>query len=50
MDNRETIIQTTFALIEEKGEEPDTVTIREIAKKAGGGSGLVNYQRYLISI
>lgn len=43
MDNRETIIQTTIALIEEKGEELDTITVREIAKKAGVGLGLVNY-------
>ena len=43
MDNKETIIQTTIALIEEKGENLDTITIREISKRAGIGLGLVNY-------
>lgn len=43
MDNKETIIQTTIALIEEKGEELDTITVREISKKAGVGLGLLNY-------
>lgn len=43
MDHKETIIQTTIALIEEKGEDLDKITVREIAKKAGVGLGLVNY-------
>lgn len=43
MDNKETIIQTTIALIEEKGEDLDAVTVREICKNAGVGLGLVNY-------
>lgn len=43
MDNKEIIIQATIALIEEKGEDLATITIREIAKKAGVGLGLVNY-------
>lgn len=43
MDNKEIIIQATIALIEEKGENLDTINIREIAKKAGVGLGLVNY-------
>lgn len=43
MDNKEIIIQTTIALIEEKGEDLDTITVREISKKAGVGLGLVNY-------
>ena len=43
MDNKETIIQTTIALIEEKGEDLDKITVREISKKAGVGLGLVNY-------
>lgn len=43
MDNKETIIQATIALIEEKGEDLDTVTVREISKRAGVGLGLVNY-------
>ncbi len=43
MDNKEIIIQAAIALIEEKGEDLDTVTVREISKKAGVGLGLVNY-------
>ncbi len=43
MDNKETIIQTTIALIEEKGEDLETITVREICKRAGVGLGLVNY-------
>lgn len=35
--------RTTIALIEEKGEALDTITVREICKKAGVGLGLVNY-------
>lgn len=43
MDNREAIIQATIALIEEKGEQLNTITVREICKKANVGLGLVNY-------
>lgn len=43
MDHKETIIQTTIALIEEKGEDLDKITVREISKRAGVGLGLVNY-------
>lgn len=43
MDNKESIIQATIALIEEKGEDLETITVREISKKAGVGLGLVNY-------
>ncbi len=43
MDNKESIIQATISLIEEKGENIDTITVREICKKAKVGLGLVNY-------
>lgn len=43
MDNKETIIQATIKLIEEKGEHLEEITVREICKKAGVGLGLVNY-------
>ena len=43
MDNKESIIQATIALIEEKGENIDTITVREICKKAQVGLGLINY-------
>lgn len=43
MDNKEAIIQATIDLIEEKGEQLNTVTVREICKKAKVGLGLVNY-------
>lgn len=43
MDHKETIIRTTIALIEEKGEDLDEITVREISKRAGVGLGLVNY-------
>ncbi len=43
MDNKQTIIQATMALIEEKGEHPETITVREICKRAKVGLGLVNY-------
>lgn len=43
MDTKETIIRTTIALIEEKGEDLGKVTVREISKRAGVGLGLVNY-------
>lgn len=43
MDTKETIIRTTIALIEEKGEDLGKITVREISKRAGVGLGLVNY-------
>ncbi len=43
MDSKESIIQATIALIEEKGDNIDTITVREICKKAEVGLGLVNY-------
>lgn len=43
MESRETIIQTTVALIEEKGEQVNKITVREICKRANVGLGLVNY-------
>lgn len=43
MDSKETIIQATIALIEERGEKIDTITVREISKKAEVGLGLINY-------
>lgn len=43
MDNKEIIIQATIDLINEKGEQMDGITVREICKKANVGLGLVNY-------
>lgn len=43
MDNKELIIQATIDLINEKGEQMDSITVREICKKADVGLGLVNY-------
>lgn len=43
MDNKNAIIQATIALIEEKGENIDTITMREICKRAKVGLGLINY-------
>lgn len=43
MDNKETIIQSTIDLIHEKGEQMDSITVREIAQKANVGLGLINY-------
>ena len=43
MDNKEIIIQATIALINEKGEQMNSITVREICKKADVGLGLVNY-------
>lgn len=43
MDTKETIIQAAIDLIHEKGEQMDSITVREIAKKANVGLGLVNY-------
>lgn len=43
MDNKEKIMQATIDLINEKGEQMNGITIREICKKANVGLGLVNY-------
>lgn len=43
MDSKEAIIQATIALIYEKGNRPDEITVREICKRADVGLGLVNY-------
>ncbi len=43
MDSKEAIIQATVELIEEKGEQLEAITVREICKRAGVGLGLVNY-------
>ena len=43
MDNKEAIINATVALIDEKGEQINAITVREICKKANVGLGLVNY-------
>lgn len=43
MDSREAIIQAAIALINEKGENINDITVREICKRAGVGLGLVNY-------
>ncbi len=43
MDNKETIMRATIALIEEKGKDLETITVRDICKNAGVGLGLVNY-------
>lgn len=43
MDNKEIIIQATIDLINEKGEQLNNITVREICKKANVGLGLVNY-------
>lgn len=43
MDNKQSIIQATIELIEEKGENIDAITMREICKRAKVGLGLINY-------
>ena len=43
MDNKEAIIQATIALIDEKSDCLNEITVREICKRAGVGLGLVNY-------
>lgn len=43
MDAKETIIQAAIDLINEKGEDMNTITVREICRKANVGLGLVNY-------
>lgn len=43
MDNKEAIIRATIALIEERGEDIGSITVREICKRAQVGLGLLNY-------
>lgn len=43
MDHKEVIMQAAIALINEKGNRLDEITVREICKRAGVGLGLVNY-------
>ena len=43
MDHKEIIIQAAIDLINEKGEQMNEITVREICKKANVGLGLVNY-------
>lgn len=43
MDNKEMIIQATMDLIQEKGRQINSITVREICKRANVGLGLVNY-------
>lgn len=43
MDSKEIIIQATIDLINEKGEQMDSITVREICQKANVGLGLINY-------
>lgn len=43
MDSKEAIVQAAIALIQEKGEQMDEITVREICKRADVGLGLVNY-------
>lgn len=42
-NNKEIIMQATIDLINEKGEQMNGITVREICKKANVGLGLVNY-------
>ena len=42
-DIKNQIIEATIALIEESGSNTDSVTIQNICKRVGIGSGLVNY-------
>ncbi len=43
MNNKESIIQATIDLIQEKSEDMDGITVREICQRANVGLGLVNY-------
>lgn len=42
-DKKNEIIQATIRLIQEKGSNPDDITVREICKEAGVGVGIINY-------
>jgi len=43
MDNRDAIIEAATALINEKGDSLEDITVREICGRAGVALGLVNY-------
>lgn len=43
MENREKIIQAALALLREKDERAEEITVREICTRAGVGLGLINY-------
>ena len=43
MDNKEAIIKATIDLIQERGEQLQEITVREICKRANVGLGLLNY-------
>lgn len=43
MDNKEAIIEAATSLIDEKGDQIEEITMREISKRAGVGLGLINY-------
>lgn len=43
MDSKEALMQAATALINEKGERVEEITVREICKRANVGLGLVNY-------
>lgn len=43
MDSKEALMQAATALINEKGESAEEITVREICKRANVGLGLVNY-------
>lgn len=42
-DVKNEILEATISLINEKGSDPDKITIREICDRVGIGAGLVNY-------
>lgn len=43
MSNKEAIMEATIALINEKEDRIEEITMREISKRAGVGLGLINY-------
>lgn len=43
MNNKDTIIEATITLINEKQDHMEEITMREISKRAGVGLGLINY-------
>ena len=43
MDNKEKIIEAVTALLRERGELMNEITVREISERAGVGLGLINY-------
>lgn len=54
MGIKEKLIDTTVDLIKEKNGDVDKITVREIAKRAGVGIGLINYhfqsKKHLVEI